>query len=58
MESEALAHSPNHPLADHLRAVASLAANFSTGFGAEDWARLAGQWHDLGKYRPEFQAKL
>lgn len=25
---------------------------------AADWARLAGMWHDLGKYRPAFQAYL
>ncbi len=34
--------------------IAELAATFAKGFGA-DWARLAGQWHDLGKYRPRFQ---
>lgn len=27
-------------------------------FGAQDWAYLAGLWHDLGKYRPEFQAYI
>lgn len=46
-----------HPLADHLHAVAALAAGFAAGFGA-DWARLAGLWHDLGKYRPAFQRYL
>ncbi len=45
---------PPHDLADHLTSVATLAADFAHGFG-EDWARLAGQWHDLGKYRPRFQ---
>ena len=40
------------PLADHLRNVADLAAGFAAPFGAADWARLAGQWHDLGKTRP------
>lgn len=43
-----------HRLADHLTAVADLAARFAETFGA-DSARLAGQWHDLGKYRPRFQ---
>ncbi len=43
-----------HELADHLLSVAELASKFAAGFGA-DWARLAGQWHDLGKYRPRFQ---
>lgn len=31
-----------------------MAACFARPFGA-DWARLAGLWHDLGKYRPGFQ---
>lgn len=43
-----------HDLAEHLAGVASLAAGFAKTFG-EDWARLAGLWHDLGKYRPRFQ---
>ncbi|MDE2129368.1 MAG: CRISPR-associated endonuclease Cas3'' [Betaproteobacteria bacterium] len=43
-----------HELADHLTAVAALAACFAKTFGA-DWAQLAGRWHDLGKYRPRFQ---
>ncbi|MBX9849886.1 MAG: hypothetical protein K2X64_11375, partial [Rhodocyclaceae bacterium] len=42
-----------HELADHLTAVATLAARFAKTFGA-DWAQLAGRWHDLGKYRPRF----
>ncbi|WP_296872422.1 CRISPR-associated endonuclease Cas3'' [Tibeticola sp.] len=45
---------PPHDLADHLRAVGDLAADFAQTYGA-DWARLAGRWHDLGKYRPRFQ---
>ncbi|MEZ5583245.1 MAG: CRISPR-associated endonuclease Cas3'' [Candidatus Competibacteraceae bacterium] len=44
-----------HELEDHLTDVASLADGFATPFGSSDWARLAGLWHDLGKYRPEFQ---
>ena len=44
-----------HDLADHLRAVAQLAAGFAARFGGSDWAYLAGLWHDLGKYRPRFQ---
>lgn len=27
-------------------------------FGAGEWGRLAGLWHDLGKYRPGFQAYI
>ncbi len=44
-----------HDLADHLVGVAALAACRARAFGAEDWAHLAGLWHDLGKYRPRFQ---
>lgn len=46
------------PLADHLQAVARLAAKFAKPFGASEIARLAGCWHDLGKYRKEFQDYL
>ena len=42
-------------LIDHLQGVASKAGRFAERFGAEEWARLAGLWHDLGKYRPGFQ---
>jgi CRISPR-associated endonuclease/helicase Cas3 len=44
-----------HDLADHLVGVAALAACHARAFGAEDWAHLAGLWHDLGKYRSRFQ---
>lgn len=47
-----------HALDDHLRATGELAAAFAELFGSEDWARLAGAWHDVGKYRPAFQAYL
>ena len=60
--SEPLAHSGGHLLADHLQAVASMAAGFSQAFDSADvanrWAYLAGLWHDLGKYRPGFQRYL
>ena len=46
------------PLEEHLRNVATQAAQFGAHFGAEDWARLAGLWHDLGKYLVAFQAYL
>lgn len=45
---------PPHDLADHLNEVGALAAEFARTFGS-DWARLAGRWHDLGKYRQRFQ---
>jgi len=44
-----------HLLDDHLRGVAALAESFAATFGAGDWAKLAGLWHDLGKYRSAFQ---
>jgi len=44
-----------HGLDDHLHEVARLAAEFAAGFGGADWARLAGVWHDLGKYSEAFQ---
>lgn len=43
-----------HDLVEHLECVGELAAGFAAHFGA-DWARLAGRWHDLGKFRPWFQ---
>ncbi|HAL40697.1 MAG TPA: CRISPR-associated endonuclease Cas3'' [Polaromonas sp.] len=60
--SEPLAHSGGHQLADHLHAVANMAAVFSQAFDSDTatqrWAYLAGLWHDLGKYRPGFQRYL
>ncbi|MBS4096491.1 MAG: CRISPR-associated endonuclease Cas3'' [Sulfuricella sp.] len=44
-----------HLLPDHANGVARLAEEFAAAFGATDWARLAGLWHDLGKSRPPFQ---
>lgn len=46
------------PLEDHLKAVAELAGEFAEKFGAREWGKVAGFWHDLGKYRPEFQQRL
>lgn len=42
----------------HLERVSFLAASYADSFGAADWARLAGLWHDLGKYSAEFQTYL
>lgn len=47
-----------HALEAHLRKVAMLAAQFATAFDGQQWAELAGRWHDLGKYRPGFQGYI
>ncbi|OGR02434.1 MAG: CRISPR-associated helicase/endonuclease Cas3 [Deltaproteobacteria bacterium RIFOXYA12_FULL_61_11] len=47
-----------HPLEAHLEAVAKLACEFAAPFSASGWANLAGLWHDLGKFAPEFQEYL
>jgi CRISPR-associated endonuclease/helicase Cas3 len=47
-----------HLLIDHLTAVGEGAARFAGVFGAADHARVAGLWHDLGKYRPAFQSMI
>ena len=45
-------------LDEHLENVAELAAEFASAFDAEDWAMLAGRFHDTGKYSDAFQAFL
>jgi CRISPR-associated endonuclease/helicase Cas3 len=40
-----------HPLEKHLKDSADLAKHFASGFGAAEWGRLVGMWHDLGKFR-------
>lgn len=47
-----------HPLDQHLRDVATLAFEKASPFHGAAWAQLAGQWHDLGKYRPRFQSYI
>lgn len=44
-----------HSLEEHLLGTAKLASSFAEGFSSEDWAYLAGLWHDLGKYSQDFQ---
>ena len=48
-------HWQTHLLDDHLREVSRRASACSAVPGAAEWLRLAGFWHDLGKYRPGFQ---
>lgn len=46
---------PPQLLLEHLRAVAALAEEFAAAFNAGEWGRLAGLYHDVGKYSKEFQ---
>lgn len=46
------------PLVDHLKRVAELAARFAREFDSAEWGWLAGLWHDLGKYRRDFQDRI
>ena len=59
MNSESIAHVTEdgrvHFLDEHLRETARLAGEFAAVFGCREWGRLAGLWHDLGKYSDEFQ---
>ncbi len=47
-----------HDLLGHLEGTAQRAREFADAFGNGDWARLAGLWHDLGKFPPAWQAYL
>jgi CRISPR-associated endonuclease/helicase Cas3 len=47
-----------HTLEAHLRGTAEKARRFAAKFESERWGWYAGLWHDLGKYRTEFQAML
>jgi len=47
-----------HLLVDHLKDTAKLAASFAGEFGAAEWGRLIGLWHDLGKFPDPFQIMI
>jgi len=47
--------SPAQPLDDHLRNVSQIATDFAEVFGSSQWGRLAGLWHDMGKFSQDFQ---
>ncbi len=49
---------PGQLLLDHLRGVAKRASQFGAEFDSSEWTYRAGLWHDLGKFRPEFQRRL
>lgn len=52
------AGSPWEPLKEHLNCVADRAAQYARIFDAEEEARIAGLWHDLGKYSDVFIKRL
>jgi CRISPR-associated endonuclease/helicase Cas3 len=45
-------------LEKHLYNVANLASSFAEEFGAQEWGRVAGLWHDVGKSSKDFQGYL
>ena len=47
-----------HPLADHLEDTGKRAAAIAAKWGAAAWGRAAGRLHDVGKWAPEFEARL
>ena len=47
-----------HDLDEHLRGVGKLAEEYAQVFGSGDWGKVAGEWHDLGKYSAEFQRRI
>ena len=49
---------PLQLLSKHLQNVADKAAEFTKVFGAEEWGRQVGLWHDIGKASKEFQQYL
>ncbi len=57
------AHTPSnggpwHDLIEHLECTSKAAGEKGAKFGAGEVARLAGLWHDIGKFNPEFQGYL
>ncbi len=47
-----------HGLEQHLQDVAKIAGMFGGAFASSEWASLAGLWHDLGKYKSDFQGYI
>ena len=43
---------------NHLDEVAQMASEFARSFGAENWAQLAGAFHDIGKCSEAFQNRI
>jgi CRISPR-associated endonuclease/helicase Cas3 len=55
---EGIPESEWHLLENHLKSTGERAASFAGQFSASEWAKIAGTWHDLGKYSGDFQAML
>jgi CRISPR-associated endonuclease/helicase Cas3 len=47
-----------HSLEEHLTEVAKRAFGICEKFGSGSFGYLIGLWHDLGKYKPEFQERI
>ena len=47
-----------HDLGEHLVETAARAESFADAWRAGFFGRVAGQWHDLGKYAADFQAMI
>jgi CRISPR-associated endonuclease/helicase Cas3 len=47
-----------HSVEEHATDVANLAARFAAVLDSAEWGRVAGLWHDLGKFHPEFQSYI
>ena len=45
-------------LKDHLDNVSELSGEFGCAFGCKELARIAGLFHDIGKYSDQFQKRL
>lgn len=48
----------HHSLNDHLFGTAKMAADMAREFGCDEGGRLAGLWHDLGKFSEDFQRRF
>lgn len=62
LNDESIAHKDDngrlHSLNDHLYGTAKMAAGMAREFGCDEWGRLAGLWHDLGKFSEDFQEMI
>jgi len=47
-----------HLLEEHLSEVGNRAERYASTFASGEWAKLAGRWHDLGKYSVAFQKMI